>query len=399
MVPWYLSTAAGWGAEVNALRCALLIPLLGAMGPGRCADGDVVQRIFIVGDSTASYYGPERAPRTGWGQVLGEYFDASVEVRNHAQSGRSSRSFIEQGFFGPIMRDLGSGDLLLIQFGHNDEKIDDTTRYNEPIEAFPHWLMHYIDVAHERDATPVLITPVARRLFNEGRLVDTHGLYAESVRKLAAAQQVALFDLGARSMRLIAALGEDASKHFYLYDAAAGTADNTHFSRHGASAIACLVASDLIALRTGLAAHTRRDTACGAEAVTADTVAAGEAPPYPAIVAHQESLAITQPGPHGGAGTTTAYNYFRDAPALGLTFRKRVLHPGASIGPHQNYKDEIFYVISGEGLALVDGKEHRLRAGDALLSRTGGMHAIHQVGAADLELIIAYQPVLPPPTD
>jgi lysophospholipase L1-like esterase/quercetin dioxygenase-like cupin family protein len=399
MVPWCRSTAAGWGAEVNALRCALLILLLGAMGADRSADGTVRQRIFIVGDSTASYYGPERAPRTGWGQVLGDYFDASVEVRNHAQSGRSSRSFIEQGFFGPIMRDLGTGDLLLIQFGHNDEKIDDTTRYNEPVEAFPRWLMHYIDLARERGATPVLITPVARRLFDEGRLVDTHGLYAESVRKLAAAQRVALFDLGARSMRLIAALGEDASKHFYLYDAAAGIADNTHFSRHGASAIACLVAGDLLALRSELAAHTRRDTACGADTVAAGTATAEEAPAHPAIVEHQESLALTQPGPHGGAGSTTAYNYFREAPALGLTFRKRVLHRGASIGPHRNNKDEIFYVIGGEGLALVDGSEHRLRAGDALLSRTGGMHAIHQVGDSDLELIVVYQPLPSPPAD
>jgi lysophospholipase L1-like esterase/quercetin dioxygenase-like cupin family protein len=379
---------------VATLRGLCLVLLAGAATSARCAEPAGTQRIFIVGDSTASHYGPERAPRTGWGQVLGDYFDATVEVRNHAQSGRSSRSFIEQGFFGAIMRDLDAGDLLLIQFGHNDEKIDDSTRYNEPVEAFPRWLMHYIALARKRGATPVLITPVARRLFHEGELVDTHGLYAESVRSLAAAQRVALFDLGARSMRLISALGEDASKHFFLYDAAAGIADNTHFSRHGASAIACLIAGDLIELQPGLAAHTRRDTACGADRVAADDSAR-----HPAIVEHPESLAISQPGPHGGAGTTTAYNYFRAAPALGMVFRRRVLHPGASIGPHQNNKDEIFYVIRGEGLALVDGREHRLHAGSALLSRTGGMHAIHQVGDSDLELIIAYQPLPSPKAD
>jgi lysophospholipase L1-like esterase/quercetin dioxygenase-like cupin family protein len=373
---------------MNRVRCALLVMLLAATGAGQCADGASRQRIFIVGDSTASHYGPERAPRTGWGQVLGDYFDTKkVEVRNHAQSGRSARSFIEQGFFGAIRRELGAGDLLLIQFGHNDEKIDDSTRYNEPLVAFPSWLMHYIDLARERGATPVLITPVARRLFENGVLIDTHGLYADAVRQLADAQNIPLFDLGARSMRVFSALGVDASKHFYLYDTAAGTADNTHFSRHGAHAIACLIAADLISLRSDLAAHARRDTACGVYGYATE-----DAPLRPAIVEHQEGRAVIQPGPHGGAGTATVYDYFRDAPELGLMFRKYVLPPGASIGPHQNNTDQIVYVISGEGLALVRGSEHRLRAGSALLSRSGGVHAIHQTGDADLELIITYQP-------
>ncbi len=378
---------AGWVADMNTVRGALLILLLVAMGSGRCAVSESRHRIFIVGDSTASHYGPERAPRTGWGQVLDDYFDETVEVRNHAQSGRSARSFIEQGYFGAIKRELSAGDLLLIQFGHNDEKIDDSTRYNEPVEAFPRWLMHYIDLARERGATPVLITPVARRLFENRVLIDTHGLYADAVRQLAGAQNIPLFDLGARSMRLFSALGVDASKHFYLYDAATATADNTHFSRHGANAIACLIVADLVALRSDMATHARRDTACGAETFAADDAA----PPHPAIVEHQDGLALSQPGPHGGAGTTTAYHYFRDAPALAQMFRRRVLHRGASIGPHQNNKDEIFYVVSGEGLALIDGKEHRLRPGSALLSRTGGVHAIHQTGEADLELIITYR--------
>jgi lysophospholipase L1-like esterase/quercetin dioxygenase-like cupin family protein len=361
--------------------------LLAATGAGQCADNESRQRIFIVGDSTASHYGPERAPRAGWGQVLGDYFDTTVEVRNHAQSGRSARSFIEQGFFGAIKRDLGAGDLLLIQFGHNDEKIDDSTRYNEPLEAFPRWLMHYIDLARERDATPVLITPVARRLFENDVLIDTHGLYADAVRQLADAQNIPLFDLGARSMRLLSALGVDASKHFYLYDAATATADNTHFSRHGANAIACLIAADVVALRSDLSTHTLRDTDCGAAPFAVE-----DPPPHPAIVEHQDGRAVIQPGPHGGAGTATAYNYFRDVPELDLVFRKHALHPGASIGPHQHNTDRIIYVISGEGLALVDGSEHPLRAGSALLSRSGSIHAIHQTGDADLELIITYRP-------
>ncbi len=56
---------------------------------------------------------------------------------------------------------------------------------------------------------------------------------------------------------------------------------------------------------------------------------------------------MQQPGPHGGAGTTTAYPFFRDAPTLGFELRKRVLHKGAGIGLHQHRKDEIYYVLGG----------------------------------------------------
>ena len=61
------------------------------------------RRVFIAGDSTASDYGPERAPRQGWGQQLQSFLDPTAwQVRNHAQSGRSSRSFIEQGWLDGI---------------------------------------------------------------------------------------------------------------------------------------------------------------------------------------------------------------------------------------------------------------------------------------------------------
>ena len=174
-----------------------------------------VRRVFIAGDSTASEYGPERAPRTGWGQVLQTYLDAGAwQVRNHAQSGRSARSFIDQGWFDGIAKDLRKGDVLLIQFGHNDEKIEDPTRYNEPTQAYPQWLMRYVTLARERGATPILITPVARRKFDHGQLLDTHGPYSQAVRDLAKREQVGLIDLGATSMDWLRALGDEPSKAF-----------------------------------------------------------------------------------------------------------------------------------------------------------------------------------------
>ena len=112
--------------------------------------------------------------------------------------------------------------------------------------------------------------------------------------------------------------------------------------------------------------------------------------PNPSLIAHERDIAVEQPGPHGGAGTTTAHPFFRDAPALGFEFRKRVLHKGAGIGLHQHHKDEIYYVLSGRGVYELDGVAQAVQAGDAMLTRPGSTHAIRQDGDEDLVLLIMY---------
>ncbi len=85
-------------------------------------------QVFIAGDSTAAEWGPEFYPQFGWGMVLKCAFDDGVTVRNYARSGRSSKSFIEEGQFARIEREMKAGDTLLIQFGHNDQKVGDPSR-------------------------------------------------------------------------------------------------------------------------------------------------------------------------------------------------------------------------------------------------------------------------------
>ena len=179
-----------------------------AVAPAHADDAKAQpRRVFIAGDSTAAEYGPERAPRNGWGQQLQGFLDpAYFEVRNHAMGGRSSRSFIEEGRLDPVARELRKGDVLLIQFGHNDEKSEDPTRYNEPTQAYPQWLMRYVAAARERGATPILLTPVSRRVWDFGSLLDTHARYTQAVRELAAREKVALIDLNASSTDWLRAL-------------------------------------------------------------------------------------------------------------------------------------------------------------------------------------------------
>ena len=352
------------------------------------AAAEPVRQVFIAGDSTASQYGTERAPREGWGQQLQTFLDDSYVVRNHAQSGRSSRSFIDQGWFDGIAKEIKKGDVLLIQFGHNDEKIEDPTRYNEPAQAFPQWLMRYVTLAREKGATPILITPLARRKFDHGQLLDTHGLYSQAVRALAEREQVGLIDLNRDSMDWLRALGEMPSKDFFMHVPAQNQTDDTHLQHRGAVTVACLVVAGWKQLDPGLQQHVVRDTDCGARstALSDRTTQAN-----PSLVIHERDIAVQQPGPHGGTGTTTAYPFFKDAPATSFEFRKRVLHPGASIGFHQHDKDEIYYVISGTGIYTLDGKDHAVAPGNAMLTRPGSTHAIRQTGDEDLVLLINYR--------
>lgn len=341
------------------------------------------RRVFIASDSTAAEYGPERAPRNGWGQQLQGFLDlAYFEVRNHAVGGRSSRSFIEEGRLEPIAKALRKGDILLIQFGHNDAKFEDPSRYNDP-----QWLMRYVAAAREHGATPVLVTPVSRREWSFGSLLDTHARYTDAVRALAAREQVALIDLNASSTDWLRALGDEASRPYFEHVPERGIADDTHFSVAGATLVACLVMRDWKRLDPSLAAHVVRDTDCGAPAsARADQAAQAK----PSSVVHERDFARQQPGPHGGPGTTTAYPLFADAPGLPFVMRKRVLHPGAGIGLHQHHKDEIYYVLAGRGRYVLDGEQYDVAPGNAMLTRTGSTHAIEQVGEDDLVLMIAY---------
>lgn len=368
------------------MRGAWLLLLLAA-GVAAGARAQPPRQVFIAGDSTASAYGPERAPRQGWGEALGSYFGDGIVVRNHARSGRSARSFIEQGWLDGIAAELRPGDVLLIQFGHNDQKREDPARYDEPAQAFPQWLLRYVTLARERGAAPILLTPLARRTFDGVQPRDTHDAYAEAVRALARQQRVGLIDLDAASRDWLRALGDTASRPFFMHVPAQGQADDTHLQAHGAVAVACLVVAGWKRLEPAIAAQVVRDTDCGAPA---SALADRDAQPHPPLVVHEDAIAVAQPGPHGGAGRTTAYPFFADAPELAFFFRKRVLHKGAGIGLHQHDKDEVYYVVSGRGQYTIDGSVHEVGPGHAMLTRPGSAHAIRQSGEQDLVLLVTY---------
>ena len=205
--------------------------------------------IWIIGDSTVE---DNKPPFRGWGWALPEYVKDGVTVKNHALSGRSSRSFWEEKLFEPVAEGMQAGDMLLIQFGHNDEK-DDEERHTDPNSTYPENLWRYCAIALEHGAQPVLLTPVARRFFSEpGSLMYTHGEYPQAVRALAAEKNIPLCDLKKDSRALYLRLGPEKTAELFVRlapgenpDFPQGHDDKTHFNACGAKIIAGLVAAEM----------------------------------------------------------------------------------------------------------------------------------------------------------
>jgi lysophospholipase L1-like esterase len=207
-------------------------------------------RIFLIGDSTAADKPLIDNPEHGWGQMLPVFFTKNVTIHNHAKNGRSTRSFLFEGRWDAVVNELRPGDYVFIQFGHNDSKKEDTSRYADPHSDFKNNLLRFINDARSKNARPVLITPVNRRNFDRsGTFVDKHGDYPDVVRSVADRENVPLIDLHAKSKTLFERLGVEESKKLFLTSVPPNTYrslpdgkdDNTHFTRFGALNISRLV--------------------------------------------------------------------------------------------------------------------------------------------------------------
>ncbi len=208
--------------------------------------------IYLVGDSTmADKPTPETNPERGWGQLLPNFFDEHVAIHNHAVNGRSTKSFIDEGKWGAVEHALKPGDYVFIQFGHNDEKIEDSARYAAPYTAYRRNLERFVAETRAKGATPVLFTPIVRRKFNaQGTLEDTHGAYPLVVREVARDLNVAFVDLQASTEDLVRSAGPESSKKLYVWVAPGeskmypdGHQDDTHLSVLGATRVAGLAAA------------------------------------------------------------------------------------------------------------------------------------------------------------
>jgi pectin methylesterase-like acyl-CoA thioesterase/lysophospholipase L1-like esterase len=210
-------------------------------------------RIYLAGDSTVENVLPEQGIKQGWGQQISQFFTDEVCIINEAMGGRSTKSFIDEGRLQKILDNIKLNEFLFIQFGHNDQKVEDKTRGTDPYTSYQEYLTHYINGAREKGAIPILITPVNRRIFDEqGNLINTLGDYPEAMRQVAADLKVPLIDLWKKSKDFYEGLGIEETKELFAWyelENQDPPPDDTHFSQYGAKKIAELVVEGIKELR------------------------------------------------------------------------------------------------------------------------------------------------------
>jgi len=215
--------------------------------------------IWLIGDSTMSIKEKKAYPETGWGMPFVYFWDSTVTVDNRAMNGRSTRTFMEEKRWGPVVSNMQEGDYVFIQFGHNDEV--PTKKSYVPEKDFKANLLRYIADTRNKKGNPVLITPVARRKFDStGHIQETHAVYAQIIRDVAKENNIPLIDLSEKSKALFQQLGTNDSKYLLNYLAPGehpnypeGKQDDTHFSELGARKIAELVLAEIKNLNLELA--------------------------------------------------------------------------------------------------------------------------------------------------
>lgn len=206
---------------------------------------DKTVRIVLIGDSTV-------ADGSGWGSSFGKRVGRGAECLNLARSGRSSKSYLDEGHWEKVL--ALKPDYVLIQFGHNDQPGKGPKRETDPDSTYRQFLTRYIEETRAIGARPILVTSMTRRQFSaEGKINSTLGPYVEAMKRLAREQSVPLVDLHARSIELLETMGPEAASALNPKAKQTGSADRTHLTPEGGELMAKLVVQELKKVEPSLA--------------------------------------------------------------------------------------------------------------------------------------------------
>ncbi len=207
-----------------------------------CAEPWQGPTLYIAGDSTvtdqsADYPYLPGSSYCGWGQMLSAYLGDCMAVSNHAHSGLTTESFCSEGHYAILHERIKAGDVCLIQFGHNDQKLmhllaEDGYREN---------MIRYIYELREKGAVPVLVTPLARNSWRggDGAYNDLLAGYAKACQEIGATFRVPVLALHEKSMAFIRAQGRESAKRFFF------PSDYTHSNDYGAYLFAGYIYEEL----------------------------------------------------------------------------------------------------------------------------------------------------------
>lgn len=212
--------------------CIMFVACSLAAGAADRSPADTTIKIAIASDSTAATWSAPH-PERGWGQYLSENFDERVVIENFAKPGASTRTFLDGGLWAQAI--ASHPNYVLIQFGHNDSHTPDHPEHTDAAGLYRQLLRRFVREARATGATPILITPVARRTPE-----DTLVPYAEAMKAVATETHTPLIDLHRLSQRLYARLGPGVQE-----EVGARKSDLSHFNEAGAKRIARIVAEEL----------------------------------------------------------------------------------------------------------------------------------------------------------
>lgn len=199
--------------------------------------------LYIAGDSTVTDQSAEYpyTPGTcysGWGQMLPVFLDERIAVSNHSHSGLTTDSFRSEGHYGIVRRFIRPGDFYFMQFGHNDQKLQEL----KAEEGYRENLLRYIRECRDAGVHPVIVTPLARNTWkgNDGTYNDLLAEYAAACLKVGEQEGVPVLDLHGRAMEFIRRKGLEAAKLYFHPD------DYTHSNDYGAYLFAGMVAEEIL---------------------------------------------------------------------------------------------------------------------------------------------------------
>lgn len=214
-------------------------------------------KIFIAGDSTAAAKADIKRPETGWAEKLSHFCSSKYVIRNFALNGASTKTFIKRGLLDDIDKEIGQNDYLIVQFGHNDQKIEDPN-WGTSISEYKINLTKFINVAKRHNAIPIILSSIIRRCYKDGKLVNSLGNYPKAAQECALEEQALFVDINKVTFHYVSLLTPEESKKLWLnvnysLNYPKGVHDNTHLSDFGATIIAKLVAKELAKLPISLA--------------------------------------------------------------------------------------------------------------------------------------------------
>src|SRR5580658_880569 len=202
-------------------------------------------KIVLVGDSTVAEEG-------GWGPGFCATLTPNVTCVDLARNGRSTKSYIDEGLWAKALAE--HGQYYFVQFGHNDQKPAPSI-HTDPQTTFAANLQRFISDVRGIGGIPILVTPLSRRNYRDGGLIQDDGLgdYAAAMHQVADEDDVTVVDLLSMSRRLLSGMDQEQADQFDAQahpDAKAENApakpDRTHLNERGKQVFGRLVADNVI---------------------------------------------------------------------------------------------------------------------------------------------------------